>query len=304
MRQIYLLICFITIVLFSECIYRKDLQNEMISFDVSPNADSIIFSIKSDGITSIYISDINGEKIRSLIKSETSSNFFPRFNKSGDSIIFISTDYPKNYTSNLNIYDLRKQKDSLIYASSAFIIEGIFGNKPKQYYYLESNEYNNYSPIAKKASHGFDIYEYNSENKIKLSEYNAYNMRNIELFNDTLFFNGDLNNSNGIFLFDIKNKASERISVLNDTLLNSTWLTNLNLINSHTLICIQNYEILKIDLKQKLISKIKRSISGSHIAILRYNSKLNQIYFSEIKKNKIYVMDLNGKILRTIEIDI
>jgi len=303
-------ISFLSVLFLLQLFYSCNKNNELISFDISPNNDKILFSVKKpNNQTSIYISDIEGKNISELFDSDSLSFFAPRYSQTGDSIVYISSDYPKSLKTSIGILNLKSKKDSILFSSSNFIKEAIYDQSSNSLYYLRGNEFDNYSPIGIKALHGFDIYEYAVDNKkeIKLFDSNAYSMGNLLLNKENLIFNatfGSLDSLNGLYSLEKQNKQIKRISVTNDPVSNSESFSNANVVNENIFICKNIYEIIIIDLNKKLQSKISRSITGRQIALIRFSKKNNEIYFSETKSNKIYVIDLNGNLKKTIDINI
>lgn len=294
-------ICFLFLI---SCGKNNQMENELITFDVSPQNDKIVFSIYNNNKSNIYISNIEGQDIIKLFEIDSLSFFSPNFTGTGDSIIYISNNYPNSFKTSINIYDIKKKKSTSLFKSTNFIKEATYGESKNIIYYIEAKEFDSYSPIGRMALHNFDLFKYNiSDRRVnKVSDLNAYMMENLFFDNKKLFFDGVINNSNGLFEFNEENKLVEKIVIKNDTLLNSTWISNASLINENTILFTQLNEILKLDLKNKVSTKILRSINGAHFSNLKFDNQNNRIYFSERKVNKIYVIDLEGNLLNTIDI--
>lgn len=119
-----------------------------------------VFAYSSNGRIGIYTSDTAGKNVTRLIEAEGEQVLHhPVFSPDGEKIIYIST--PK---------DREQQKSALysinadgsgnrqLYAVDALITEVIFAPDGQSIYYLRADTFTNYSPIARRDAHDFDVY--------------------------------------------------------------------------------------------------------------------------------------------------
>lgn len=279
----------------------------LVTFDVASTGESIIFSWKRDNKTSVYKCDMNGKNVKKILDNDSLSFFAPRYNKSGDSLSFIATDYPNSLSTSLGIYSIKKEESKIVLNDSSLKTEVIFSDNGNKLYFLKANEYDKYSSIGRKAPHGFDIYEFGIKDTLvkPITNFNAYQMSHLNyLKNDILIFSSFMSDTDGVFLYNCKKKELNNIKIENDTL---KWLNGFSAaeyINDETLLSTSYYEVILVNLKKNRIKRIYRSISGNHIGSLRYSRVRNKLFVSEQKQNTIQMLDLNGNLIKTIQLNI
>ncbi|AFS77657.1 beta propeller repeat domain-containing protein, WD40-like protein [Gottschalkia acidurici 9a] len=138
------------------------------SIDISPNDDRIVFSYYQKGVASIYTSKIDGTDVVQLTKDEEEKNshLYPVYSSDGSKIMFIST--PKSQTSlesSIWIMDQDGSNKKEIMKADGFINKAVFSPDQNRIYFSKSTSYKNFSPIARKSHHGFDIYSISIDGK-------------------------------------------------------------------------------------------------------------------------------------------
>lgn len=279
----------------------------LVTFDVDPYGENLIFSWKVDNKTSIYRCNIDGENVEKILDNDSLSYYAPRYSKGGDSISFIATDYPKTLRTSIGIYNIEDKNAKIILNNSLLKTEGILSDKEGKLFFLGANEYDKYSEIARKAPHNFDIYELNIKNNVirRVTNLNAYQMNNLNYMQKGKFtFSSFLDGKDGVFLYEDQTKNIGMITVENDSLKSLNGFSATEYINDYELVYTSYYEINLVDFSKGTRKKIYRSKSGNHISNLSYSKKLNKLFISEQKQNLIYILDLDGKLIKTITINI
>lgn len=279
----------------------------LLTFDVEPSGDNLIFSWKADNKTSIYRCDIDGENVEKILDNDSLSYYAPRYSKGGDSLSFIATEYPKTLKTSIGIFNIKNKNTEIILNNSLLKTEGVLSNNGSKLLFLGANEYDKYSAMGRKAPHSFDIYELNIKNNVmrRVTNFNAYQMKNLNYKQkDKFTFSSFLDGKDGVFLYEDQTKNISMITVKNDSLKSLNGFSATEYINDDELVYTSYYEINLVDFRKGTRKKIYRSKSGNHISNLSYSKKLNKLFISEQKQNLIYILDLDGKLIKTIKINI
>lgn len=279
----------------------------LLTFDVEPSGNNLIFSWKADNKTSIYRCDIDGENVEKILDNDSLSYYAPRYSKGGDSLSFIATEYPKTLKTSIGIFNIKNKNTEIILNNSLLKTEGVLSNNGSKLLFLGANEYDKYSAMGRKALHSFDIYELNIKNNVmrRVTNFNAYQMKNLNYKQkDKFTFSSFLDGKDGVFLYEDQTKNISMITVKNDSLKSLNGFSATEYINDDELVYTSYYEINLVDFRKGTRKKIYRSKSGNHISNLLYSKKLNKLFISEQKQNLIYILDLDGKLIKTIKINI
>jgi len=300
------ILLFVCYTLFS-CKSDSEEIGYLLTFDIHPSDKSLIFSWKTDNKTSIYRCDINGENVKKILDNDSLSYYAPRYSKGGDSIIFIATEYPNTLLTSIGVYNVKENSSKLIVNDSLLKTEAILSEAGNKLIFLGANEYGKYSPIGRKAPHGFDIYELNIKKNVvrRVTDFNAYQMNNLNYMQkDKFTFSSFLDGKDGVFLYDDQIKKINMITVKNDSLKSLNGFLSAQYINDSKLVYTSYYEINLADIKNDETKKIYRSTSGNHISNLTYSKELDKLFVSEQKQNFISILDLNGKLIKTIKLNV
>ncbi|MCY6354781.1 TolB family protein [Clostridium sp. ZS2-4] len=153
------------------------------NIDISPNDDRIVFSYYQKGVASIYTSKINGTDVIQLTSDNKKNSYlYPTYSPDGSKIMFIST--PKNQTTlKSSIWIMNKDGSSKkeLIKTDGFINKAIFSPNQDCIYFSKSGSYKNYSPIASKRHHDFDLYSIgiNGKNLKQLTLEKSYNISDL-----------------------------------------------------------------------------------------------------------------------------
>ncbi|SFO39917.1 hypothetical protein SAMN05421741_1512 [Paenimyroides ummariense] len=306
-RNIVLTITLLISCILFNCKSDNEDTEHLLTFDIDPSGSHLIFSWKTDNKTSIYRCDIDGENVKKILDNDSLSYYAPRYSKEGDSIIFIATDYPNSLLTSIGVWNVKENSSKLIVNDSLLKTEAVLSEAGNKLIFLGANEYGKYSPIGRKAPHGFDIYELNIKKNVtkRVTNFNAYQMNNLNYIQkDKFTFSSFLDGKDGVFLYNNQTKNISMITVKNDSLKSLNGFSKAEYINDTELVYTSYYKINLVDFRKNTKKKIYRSKSGNHISNLSYSKKLNKLFVSEQKQNLIYVLDLDGKLIKTITINI
>lgn len=295
---------------FIKCFEKRENDNaiRILNFDVSPNCDYIVFSLKKNGKSSIYRCDIDGKDVKLLFSSESNISFYkPRFSNNGKDLVFLG-EIASVGTKN-SIWSGRIDASGLtqLIDSTGLRGEAVYGLDDSIIYYSQAEDYAAYSPIGMKAPHNFNIYQMNllDRKKVKLTNINAYTLYNIIDFDKERFLLTVRGGDEGLFFLTKKQEDKlDKIITTNDTLNNSTGYSNAVVLDKNNIICSSYYKLIVLNLLTKNERMILPS-TGSHFKEIRYCNKGKKVFFTKNDNtNDLYCLNINDLDLTKIKIDI
>ncbi|WP_367330295.1 hypothetical protein [Sphingobacterium multivorum] len=280
--------------------------NRLIDFDISPNGKDIIFSVLNNGKSSLFRSDITGRNSKLILSSDEGLSLYnPKISNDGENIIFIGEKKGslKNslWTSKIDGSDLR-----LLIDTTGLKIDFTFSTDNKLIYFTQAQEFAGYSPLAQKAPHKFDIYEYNILNKniSKISNFNEYGIYNISDVDAGRILLSIRGGDNGIFFYLKKQNQLHKIVTQNDSLRNSTGYSNPVFIDDKHIVCSSFYQLMLINLENK-IEKCILSSTGTQFSEIRFNKATQRVFFKKNDEtNDLYSINPDGSDLKKINFDL
>ena len=167
---------------------QVETRNMLGNFDISKNDSIIIFSMYTKNGSSIYQMNIDGTEQKKIINSNKDFSFFlPKFSKDGKKIVFNKC-YRKNaLISEICIANSDGSEIEQLTNMKENITDAIFSSYSNEIFFFKATEYSNYSPLAPKQAHGFDIYSLDLETKEvkKISKLNAYGLYYLSEYDST-----------------------------------------------------------------------------------------------------------------------
>ncbi len=278
-------------------IKRNGLAND---FSISPDDKKIIFSFYKKGKASIYTANIDGSNVKRLTFARKESHLCPRYSSDGSKILFLSSWFESNPQSRINIMNSDGTQLKQVTSKQENITEAIFSSDDKTIFYLKSEYYGHYSPIANNNPHDFDIYSILPDGSCekKITDLNAYSMSCLSLidkgerllfstspagvdekektFHALSLFTGD------IYSFDPEIKSFEekdfREYYRNPCISqDGRYLSYSGLSQEENIGNKGEYEVFVKDLKTKEIMQITKL--GKNIESIRFLNKQNKIMF-------------------------
>lgn len=306
-KNLFLGYIFISMFSLSSCNSENSNHATLLTFDISPDGNNLVFALAEEGKSSIYKLELKNRNIEKLFDAEDSISFYsPRFNTDGDSIVFISSNFPKKLNSTIWVANLSNNEKQVVLDDPTIKTEVIFSKNGGKFYYLQAEDYAGYSPLGRKAAHKFDIMELEngSRRKCKVSDFSAYDLRDLsEPKEDTLLFSGQFSNFSGLCFMHVPSKSVKMILLNNDSLDNIQNYTNPVFVNDQTLIASSFYKLVSLNLLSKKAITIFEK-AASHFGTIRFSKNLKQIFASIENENVIYVFGPNGQVLDMININL
>lgn len=183
-----------------------------------------IYAVSSDGEI-VYVSydkgqatiNLNGhfELVQLPVEKEIADMIF---SEDGTNLAYIvrDKDLENNTSSDIHMLELDTQTDEIVHASESIITEIAFDPKnPEKLFYIQADDYINYSPIASKRPHDFDIHSYDLNEKLhmKYTDLKAYGMASLQVSNEKDFvyvqMNDDTDNETAEEVFESKERIFE-----------------------------------------------------------------------------------------------
>lgn len=157
-------------------------------FDVSLQ-ETIAYVTYEDGKPEIRLYDSANSMDSKIIELEDDKFILdPTFSNNGTTLIYIATnkDLEAELKSSVRQYDLESRVDRELFSVPFAITEIEFSPKGESLFYLQADVFQNYSPIASKRPHDYDVYEYKfSENQsIRHTNFKKYSMNSLKITGD------------------------------------------------------------------------------------------------------------------------
>jgi len=243
-------------------------------FDISKDDKTILFSYFKDNTSSIYSMNIDGTNIKTIIESKNGKSFYnPRYSSDNKMILFIENDVSDKENSSLCIANADGSNIIQLTNNLNIITEAFFRENNNEIIFCKANEFKNYSPIARKMPHGFDIYSINLKTKktSQLTKLDAYSINYAKEIEGKIVFQIKSKLYNGVFaLADnvhhivpfIANGDSEDVKANSDFLF---------LPDKKEIIYISNYDLYKMN----SITNKEEFLFTSNLGIISLMRKFN-----------------------------
>ncbi|WP_153731665.1 TolB-like translocation protein [Sporosarcina obsidiansis] len=154
-------------------------------YDVSSEG-SIAYVVYEKGQANLYL---DGQKQSIVQLSVEKSIVDVEFSKDDKYLAFAVSDkdLEKNNNTDIHIIQLDSLEDQLVYSIDALITELAFDPKDSErLFYLQAGTFTNYSPIAAKYPHGFDVYSYHlgEQTHTQHTDLKKYSMASLQVSSD------------------------------------------------------------------------------------------------------------------------
>ena len=153
-------------------------------FGVSPDDKLAVTHIES-GKSRIHFS---GEDT-SLLETDSDVDLIQLYFTEDKKYLYYVTNAKDKKSSQVNKLELKSGESQLVFESEFLVSEISFNQDESVLYYLQANTYENYSPIAGKAPHDYDIYKFDleTEKQDKITQLEAYGMASLHVAADESF---------------------------------------------------------------------------------------------------------------------
>lgn len=279
-------------------------KNGLGSFDVNESIDQLLFTFTINGKSSLYKSEIDGSKVKEFIKiSDSTLLFRPRYSPDGKKIVFISGQHGHEDSS---LWIVNTDGSGLTKLAHGLITEAVFSFDNDNIYFGKAAVYKNFSPLASRNAHDFDVYCIKLKDRQikKITNLNAYQLSSIIDVNDNeliidLF-------PEGVFFYKKHGSAElSKISPTNNKKRNSNSYTRPVAINERSVSLVSYYELISFRLSDNEEKLIFSTHGTNQFGTVRSLRKRNRLIFSYSNNNAVlYSIGLDGKGMEIIKLGI
>ncbi|MCL6477427.1 MAG: hypothetical protein K6T65_03340 [Peptococcaceae bacterium] len=157
------------------------------SVDISPDDGQIVFPYYQGGVASLYTANADGTGVRLLAGIKDTSLLRPRYSPDGTKILFLAAPKKKeNRRQTLYIMDRDGRNQKRLLPEDILVTEAIFSPDGRIIYFLKAGTFRNYSPIASRRPHEFDIFsiDIDGNNLKRLTHKEEYDMSGLSVTSD------------------------------------------------------------------------------------------------------------------------
>lgn len=219
-QYIYIILFVLTL---TSCFNKKyDPRNNVYGhkFDISSDNRNIICSYYEKDKAGIYQIDITNNQKTKVSPTTNYSLIAPLYSPDNKKIACLATSLTDPTKDKICLIDINTKTLSELTNDSMLILQFVFDPTGKSIYFTSAGHFGNYSPIARKAPHKIDIYNFEIETKHirKITNFDSYDLHGLSINKDgdSLLFHLTANNKDGLYLMDIKTKKLQQITASND----------------------------------------------------------------------------------------
>ena len=294
------------------------------SIDISPDDQQIIFSYYQNGIASLYTANVDGTDVKFLTGMKGNSLLRPKYSTDSKKIVFItSPQYKENKQQSLFVMDRDGGNQKQLTPQEDLITEAIFSPDSHNIYFLKAGIFKNYSPIASKRPHEFDIFSVgvDGNNLKRLTYEKGYDMSSLSITSDgqRLLCVKYGNDEQPLYISSVDGKET-LYKILPKENIGKPWIyyaalspdnqsVTFSAVSESSKDTTYEYELYIMNLKTyeaEQLTKLQSHVSGPV-----FFHKQNKIMFlqnynwpNNPPKYQIYTIDLNTKELKKINLDI
>ncbi|MED1785921.1 hypothetical protein P4V47_00105 [Brevibacillus laterosporus] len=202
--------------------------------DIAPDDSRLLFSYSVNGVASLYTANPDGTDVKKLASLSGHSLFQPVYSSDGKKILTLArrTEAEKKTTEQaLYVMNADGSELHLLSEPDELITDAVFAPDNQTIYYLKAGVFKNYSPIASKRPHEYDLFSINvqGKNKRQITHDKEYQMTDLSVSSDgqKLFFTKFTNSSDkrdfsqdklSLFATDLQGKTLTSYLPVNDAL--------------------------------------------------------------------------------------
>lgn len=242
--------------------------------DINMSDDRIVFSYYKDDLASIYTASIDGEDIAQLTNAKKYSHLWPIYSHDNSKLFYIKTPKNKNkMKSYISMMDIDSENKQDLIEVDGLITEIVFSNVLQRIFYLKANSYNNYSSIAAKAPHEYDIFsiDINGKNLKQHTSLSDYSITNLNITSD-----------------------GEKLIFVRDTYDNGSYICSISvngIENDLSTIPIKDYGTIK---EHEIIGDMKVSCDDKYITFSAVSQNV------DLYEYELYIMSVRKKAARQL----
>ncbi len=157
------------------------------SVDLSPDDRQIIFSYYNNGVASLYTANIDGTNVKFLTGMKRTSLLRPKYSPDGKKIVFLACPKKKeDRQKSLFVMNRDGRNQKQLTPKNSLVTEVVFSPDSHTIYFLKAGSFKNYSPIASKRPHDYDIFsvDVDGNNMKRLTCEEEYDMSSLLVTSD------------------------------------------------------------------------------------------------------------------------
>ncbi|RAP30203.1 hypothetical protein C2W64_02758 [Brevibacillus laterosporus] len=205
-----------------------------VGVDVAPDDSRILFSYSVNGVASLYTANPDGTGVKKLASLPGHSLLQPVYSSDGKKILaLVRPTAVENKTTEQALYIMNADGSELQHLSDPhdLITDAAFAPDNQTIYFLKAGVFKNYSPIASKRPHNYDIFsiDIQGKNKRQITNDKEYQMSDLSVSSDgqKLFFTKFTNTADkpdftqdklSIFATDLQGKTLSSYLPVNEAL--------------------------------------------------------------------------------------
>ncbi|MBT2730447.1 DPP IV N-terminal domain-containing protein [Bacillus sp. ISL-75] len=293
--------------------------------DVSSDDKEIVFSYYKNGVAAIYTANPDGSNVKKFVEMKDVSLLHPKLSTDGKKLLFLASPKGKeDKKQSLYVIDRDGKNKKQLTSTDGLVTDAVFLPDNQNIFYLQAGVVKNYSPIASKRPHEYDLYSINSNGseKKQITNQKEYGMFDLSISADgkSLWFTKEKDSERALFITSLNGKETfnkilpkEEIGTpeMYDVALSED---NHQIVFSAVSPSSKNasfeYELFSMDLATKQTEQLTQL--KSHASSPVYFHKENKILFLEDKnwskkstsKFEMYTMDLSNKQIAKIDLSV
>ena len=287
----------------------QDIHEEIGSFDISPNDDRILFSLKKGKDASIFSMDIEDGNKKIIIQSDDIFSYVrPSYSSNGSQILFVKYEKKNITRCVLCVSNADGTNIETIIEGDEIITEAFFSKNGRDIIFCRAKAFNKNSPIGIRNAHDLDIFSINIKSKTiqQISHFDAYRISDIsEIDSAALLFYLSASDKKGIFSIDKKAPSVlKKITTENKVRESDMYSSPDYSAKYNNLVFITPYELYLMDLKSGIAELIYDGKGETLIdAAKPLKNKRQLLFIKNIKKDIFFSLDLNNNNVKPINIE-
>ncbi|AIG27689.1 hypothetical protein EGH10_19660 [Brevibacillus laterosporus] len=202
--------------------------------DIAPDDSKLLFSYSINGIASLYTANPDGTDVKRLVSLSGHSLLQPVYSSNGKKILTLARPIEaekKTVEQALYVMNADGSELHLLSEPHDLITDAVFAPDNQTVYYLKAGVFKNYSPIASKRPHDYDLFsiDVQGKNKRQITHTKEYQMSDLSISSDgqKLFFTKFTNTSDNrdfsqdklsLFATDLQGKTLASYLPVNEVL--------------------------------------------------------------------------------------
>ncbi|MDN9010356.1 TolB family protein [Brevibacillus laterosporus] len=182
--------------------------------DIAPDDSKLLFSYSINGVASLYTANPDGTNVKKLASLSGHSLVQPVYSSNGKKILTLARPLEaEKKTAEQALYVMNSDGSELRLLSEPheLITDAVFAPDNQTIYYVKAGVFKNYSPIASKRPHDYDLFsiDVQGKNKQQITHDKEYQMSDLSISSDgqKLFFTKFTNDS------DNRNSSKDKLAL-------------------------------------------------------------------------------------------